>query len=124
MARVQSAGATARILQLPEGAEGDKDIVNVAMRFFVVLEDGTRVVDEASSTTTIGTGADRLHQLQDIAVIGLRYGQLPSDHRKAQWGRLIEQLAALGIATDAETLMSLPFVVEPDEELRARMGSE
>jgi hypothetical protein len=116
MARVESAGGIAT-LQRVEDQDGDHIDVNV--RLFAKLDSGLLAVDRNPQSVSAGIHREDLHDLPSLIQQALRSGELTSDHRASAWGGVLEDLReTFGVSTDPETLMSLPFDLVPDGELR------
>ena len=120
MARVESAGG---IATLQRGDTGDPDLVDVNVRLFAKLDSGLLAIDRNPQSVNAGIHRADLHDLPSLIQQALRSDELTSDHRASAWGGVIEDLReTFGVSTDPETLMSLPFDLLADGELRALLA--
>lgn len=116
MARVLSTAGVVTITDIsaadPSAPEVDPDIINLSVRLLAVLDLGLTVVDPQPLSLGIGMSRSNLHdlaRLKEQIELSLRHGNLPTDHRKAYWQRIVDGLASHGVHTDPETLQLLPF---------------
>jgi hypothetical protein len=118
MARVASVGGIATLRRAENAGE-----VRVAIRLFAKLDDGLLAIDRDPQTLEVGLGREELGALDEAVVTALRFGELPPEERESHWGGVIEELReTFAVRTDPETLMSLPFDLVADGELRRLQG--
>lgn len=127
MARIASTGGFVTVSDrpLPDGA--DPNIVNLNIKLFVVLSFGAAVFDPRPQSQGIGfqRGSIKdLTALEDHLVSSLRYDELPAEHRKAHWQSVLDELVQYEIASDPETLRSLPFELVPVQAVRDLFSEE
>jgi hypothetical protein len=116
MARVRSAGGIATLHHIDHD---DGNEVHVVVRLFAKLDDGMLAIDRDPVSLDVGVPAGQLATLHDAVVTALRFGELPEEERQSYWGGVVEELReTFSVRTDPETLMSLPFDLVPDGELR------
>lgn len=117
MARVESAGGIATV-QRVDG--GDPDLVNVNVRLFAKLDSGLLAVDRSPQSINAGVSREDLAELGSLIPQALRSDEMTAGRRASAWGGVLDELReTFGVSTDAETLMSLPFDLVADGELRA-----
>jgi hypothetical protein len=122
MARVESVGAIATLKRSDE--DEDDGSLSVSIRLFAKLDSGLMAIDRDPESLSLQMPTRvALEQLAEITATALSYGELPPAHRREHWEGLIAELRASSLVhTDAETLMSLPFDLVPDGELREALG--
>ena len=122
MARVLAVGAIVTVNHddaLPKNAP-----LNLHLRLYAKVDDGTLVIDPAAQTAGLGIDRARLPDargFRETVKLALSYGDLPSTHRQAQWSRIVNGLGERGIDTDPETLMNLPLELLLDAEAKASL---
>jgi len=117
MARVESAGGIATV-QRVDG--GDPDLVNVNVRLFAKLDSGLLAIDRGPQSINAGVARVDLPDLASLIPEALRSAEMTANHRASAWRGVLDDLReTYGIRTDPETLMSLPFDLVADGELRA-----
>jgi hypothetical protein len=121
MARVESVGGIAT-LQRSEVEDPERPDVNV--RLFAKLDSGLLAVDRNPQSINAGVHRDDLHDLASLIQQALRSAEMTADHRASAWGGVLDDLGeTFGVHTDPETLMSLPFDLVADGELRALLAA-
>jgi hypothetical protein len=117
MARVESVGGIATLQRVEVE---DPDLVNVNVRLFAKLDSGLMAVDRSPQSVNAGVARADLPELGGLVQEALRSDAMTAGHRASAWGGVLDDLReTFGISTDAETLMSLPFDLVADGELRA-----
>jgi hypothetical protein len=109
-----------------EAAPQDPDTINVSVRLLALLEIGLAVAAKGNPST-VGFARNSvadLGALEEIVLKMARMGSVPSQHRQAQWGGLVDALAEFGIETDAETLLALPIELVAVEAVRDLFAAE
>jgi hypothetical protein len=117
MARVESAGGIATVQRVESG---DPELVNVNVRLFAKLDSGLLAVDRNPQSVNAGVARVDLPDLASLIPEALRSTEMTADNRASAWRGVLDDLReSFAIRTDPETLMSLPFDLVADEELRA-----
>jgi hypothetical protein len=127
MARVRLVGGIATINRLAEKNGRHPEFLNVYVRLFAKLTDGLLAIDPHPQSVGVGRPFDEAHTLSDQVMRSMGAsvgGVLPSELRAAHWGRVVAILdEQLGIVTDPETLMALPFELVTVGGLSELIGS-
>lgn len=117
MARVESAGGIATVQRVESG---DAELVNVNVRLFAKLDSGLLAVDRNPQSVNAGVARVDLPDLASLIPEALRSTEMTADNRASAWRGVLDDLReSFAIRTDPETLMSLPFDLVADAELRA-----
>ena len=125
MARVQSIGAIATLSRLRPEEQQEDSLVNVHLRLYAKVDNGLLAIDPNPQTSVVGLARDGLGAIEEAVQFALWMPQTPTEHRQAQFARVIEELRVQhGVEIDAETLRSLPFELLPDAELRELIASD
>lgn len=119
MASVRSVGARIYVTNFPDEVPIAPGSVHFSYQFFADLEIGRRVMALQSSGLQIPRAAvpQTLEELSDMVLKGVRNPSLSAEHRASHWGHLAATLAAVGVQTDSETLMRLPFRLEASDDV-------
>ena len=131
MAGVRSVGAIVTVvnvaaLDLPEDAPPvlDGTVVNFAVRLFAKLDSGMLAIPRPP-----GIGIALRRDELSLGVLRSRLphrdGALPPHIRRATWDAVADELRSLGITTDSQSLMELPFeALLVDSEARALLRDD
>jgi hypothetical protein len=116
MARVESAGGIATLHRVDSA---DPKIVDVSLRLFAKVDVGLLAIDPDPQTFILTLPRGQLLDLEEATLLSLRWSELEAEHRRGYWGGVMQVLReTYEVTTDPETLMSLPFELMPDAELR------
>jgi hypothetical protein len=125
MTRVVSVGGIGTLLNSSAQPEDEAPrAVNVGVVLFAKLDFGRLVFDPLGRTLTMAPveSAQSPEELEALLHASLTDGDLSAYRGTNHWRRVLAALDELGVNTDADTLMQLPFELLLDREASSMLG--